>query len=42
MSSGSPAAAVDALRPLSGPAVPLWDDFRSAPFAETRMPGVAP
>ena len=43
MSSGSPEAAVDALRPLYRAAgAPLWDDFRSAPFADTRMPGVAP
>jgi hypothetical protein len=43
MSSGSPAAAVDALRPLYRAAgVPLWEDFREAGFAETRMPGVAP
>jgi len=43
MSSGSPEDAVDALRPLYRAAgLPLWEDFRSAGFAETRMPGVAP
>lgn len=43
LTSGSPEAAAAALRPLyrvAGP--PLWEDFREACFAATRMPGVTP
>jgi FAD/FMN-containing dehydrogenase len=43
LSSGTPERAVAALRPLyAAGGVPLWEDFRSAPFAQTRMPGIAP
>lgn len=43
LSSGAPETAVAALRPLYAAAgAPLWEDFRSAPFADTRMPGIAP
>jgi FAD/FMN-containing dehydrogenase len=39
MSSGS----LDALRPLYRVAgTPIWEDFRPASFASTRMPGIAP
>ena len=43
MSSGTPEAAAEAMRPLYRAAgAPLWDDFREASFAQTRMPGIAP
>jgi FAD/FMN-containing dehydrogenase len=43
LSSGSPEDAAAALRPLYRVAgAPLWEDFREAGFAATRMPGVAP
>jgi FAD binding domain/Berberine and berberine like len=43
LSSGSPEDAAAALRQLFRVAgTPLWEDFREASFAATRMPGVAP
>jgi FAD/FMN-containing dehydrogenase len=43
LSSGSPEDAAAALRPLYRAAgAPLWEDFREADFAATRMPGVTP
>jgi FAD/FMN-containing dehydrogenase len=43
VSSGAPERAADALRPLYRVAgAPLWDGFREASFAATRMPGIAP
>jgi FAD/FMN-containing dehydrogenase len=43
LSSGAPEDAAAALRPLYRVAgAPVWEDFREASFAATRMPGVAP
>ena len=43
LSSGSPEDSAAALRPLYRVAgTPVWEDFREASFAATRMPGTAP